>query len=115
MRRLVYKWIINSLALLVTAYLLQNRVHLATPATALVAAAILGIVNVLLKPILLLLTLPINIMTLGLFTLVVNGLMIQLVSALVAGFEIRGGILSAIVVAVILTIVSWVINGLFGD
>jgi putative membrane protein len=115
MRRILYRWFVNTAALLITAYLLKSRVYLDGTSTAIVAAAILGIVNVVLKPVLLLLTLPINILTLGLFTFVVNGLMLLLVSNVVSGFQLQGGISSAIVVALVMTVVSWIINELLGD
>lgn len=81
-------WLIYALAILLTAYLLPG-VTLAGFGTALIAALVLGLVNAVLKPILILLTLPINILTLGLFTLVINTLMVLLASAVVKGFDVK--------------------------
>ena len=115
MRGFVIRWVINSLGLIFTALLMKQRVVLAYPGTALIAALILGVVNAILRPILLILTLPLNILTLGLFTFVVNGLMLGLVDSLVPGFDIRGGFSSTILVALVLTLISWFIGGLVGD
>lgn len=86
---LIFRWIVNALALLGVAYLVPG-VRVETLWTALVAALVLGLVNALIRPVLLILTLPVNIVTLGLFTFVVNGLLIWLVSTMVKGFEISG-------------------------
>jgi len=115
MKGFVLRWVINSLGLIFTALLMKQRVVLADPGTALIAAAILGVVNAILRPILLILTLPLNILTLGLFTFVVNGLMLGLVDNLVPGFDIRGGFGSTVLVALVLTLISWFIGGLVGD
>jgi len=77
----------------------------------LVAAAILGIVNAIIRPLLVLLTLPLNILTLGLFTFVINALMLLLTSAVVPGFVIRG-FGSAILGAIVLSIISFVLTHL---
>jgi putative membrane protein len=114
-RGFLFKWIVNSLGLILTAVLFKDRVYLADPGTALVAAAILGIVNSILRPILLILTFPVNLLTLGLFTLVVNGLMLRLVDNLVPGFDIRGGLWSTILVAIVLSLISSLIGGLIRD
>ena len=70
--KLLLVWLLNALALLAVAYFVPN-IHVAGFSTALVAALVIGLVNVLIKPILVLLTLPITILTLGLFILVING------------------------------------------
>jgi len=82
--------------------------------SALVAAAFLGIFNALLRPVLLLLTLPINILTLGLFTLVINGLMLQLVASVIKGVEIDG-FGWAVLGSLVLGLINWVVNALIGD
>ena len=79
--------IVNGLAVLISAYILPG-VKIDSYFTALVVAIVLGIVNTLLKPILLLVTLPINILSLGLFTFVINAFLILLVSNLVPGFYV---------------------------
>lgn len=72
-------------------------------------AVLLSIVNTLIKPILFLLTLPLTILTLGLFTFVLNAIMILLVDALVAGFEVRG-LLTALLFSLVLSLVNWVLS-----
>jgi putative membrane protein len=87
--KILADWIVYSLAILVAAYLLPG-VHVAGFLTALVVAVVLGIVNAVIKPILVILTLPINILTLGLFTLVINAALVLLTSKLVTGFKVDG-------------------------
>jgi putative membrane protein len=82
-------WLIRAVAIIITAYLLPG-VRLSGFAAALVTAAVLGLVNLLIRPLLLLLTLPLNILTLGLFTFVINALLILLTSAIVPGFTVTG-------------------------
>jgi putative membrane protein len=95
--------IINTLAVLVTGYILPG-IHLRSFWTALAVAIVLGIVNAILRPIIFILTLPINILTLGLFSFVIIGLLVYLVSAIVPGFKVDNfgwAILFALIVALI--------------
>ena len=80
-------WLVSALVILVAAYLLPG-IHVASFLTALVLALVLGILNAILKPILLILTLPINVLTLGLFTIVINALLIMLAATIVPGFTV---------------------------
>ena len=82
-------WLIRAVAIVVTAYLLPG-VRLSGFFAALITAVVLGLVNTFIKPLLLLLTLPLNILTLGLFTLVINALLVLLTSAIVPGFVVAG-------------------------
>lgn len=82
-------WVILALALLFVAWIMPG-IKLTGFAAALFATLILGVVNVFIKPGLLFLTIPINILTLGLFTLIINALLFWFVSSLVAGFEVSG-------------------------
>ena len=84
------------------------------PAALIVAALLLGIFNTFIRPILIVFTLPINILTLGLFTFVINGIIIYVVSLIVPGFHIDG-IFSAILSALLVSITSWLINLLIKD
>lgn len=84
---LILRWVINSLALILITFIVPGF-DIKNFYTALIAALFLGIVNAIIRPILLILTLPINILTLGLFTLIINALMFWLVSSFVKGFEI---------------------------
>jgi putative membrane protein len=101
---IIISWLVYSLAIVVTAYILPG-VHVDSFGTALITALVLGIINALLKPILLLLTLPINILTLGLFTLVINALLILLVASIVTGFKVDG-FWWALLFSIILSFVS---------
>ena len=105
---LLFRWIINSLALILVAFLVPGFA-VAGFYSALIAALILGLVNALIRPILFVLTLPVNIMTLGLFTFVVNALMIWLVSTIVKGFDISGFV-PALLAALLLWLVSLITN-----
>lgn len=102
------KWLVNALAIGITAYLLPG-VRVSGVFAALVAALVLGLVNIFIRPLLLLLTLPLNILTLGLFTLVINALLIMLVAALVPGFSVRG-FWWAVLFGLVLAVVNYVLN-----
>lgn len=101
---LIIHWLVATLAIMVSAFLLPGvKVDGFLPA--LVTAVVLGFLNIFVKPILIFLTLPINILTLGLFTLVINALIIMAVSALVPGFHVNG-FLWAMLFAVVLSVVN---------
>lgn len=111
-RSWVIRWLINTVALLVTAALLGG-VEVSGILAALVAAAGMGVVNAFIRPIFLILTLPLNLLTLGLFTFVLNGLMLLLVAALVPGFVLHGlgaAILGALLLSLISSLISWVVG-----
>jgi putative membrane protein len=110
---LLLTWVFSSLSLLGGAYLLPG-VSVESFGVAMLVALLLGLVSVTLKPILKILTLPINILTLGLFGLVVNGLLILLVDSLVAGFSVEG-LLSAILLSLITSLLMAVFGGLVKD
>ena len=105
-------WLLTSVAFLITSYVVPGF-NVSGIGTALWASAIVGLLNLLLRPILLFLTLPVNILTLGLFTFVVNAIVLKLAAGLISGFEITGW-LSAIFGAVILAIVHAILFGFFG-
>ncbi len=86
---LILVWILNALALLVVAYLLPG-ITVASFGSALIAALVLGLVNMLVKPVLILLTLPITIVTLGLFLIVINALLFWFVGSVLRGFQVNG-------------------------
>jgi putative membrane protein len=102
--KLLLKLFINTLAVLITAYLLKG-IELDSVFTALVVAVVLGILNTIIKPVLMILTLPINIITLGLFTLVINGLMVLLASYLIPNFVVAT-LIDALLFSVLLSIIS---------
>lgn len=104
----ILKWLLNGLAIVITAYLLPG-VRLSGFGAALIAALVLGLINTFLKPVLILLTLPINILTLGLLTFVINALLIMLTSAIVSGFSVDG-FWWALLFSLVLSIVSYLLN-----
>jgi putative membrane protein len=89
MLSLLLRWIVNAGALLLVAYLYPG-VHVQDFVTALVAALVLGLVNALIRPILVILTLPVTLLTLGLFLFVINAALFWLVAELVSGFAVSG-------------------------
>ena len=105
MRNALLVWLINALALLALPYLVPS-VHVDTFFTALVAALVLGLVNALVRPILVLLTLPVTLVTLGLFIFVINALLFWFVASFVQGFTV-GGFWSAFFGAIVYALVSW--------
>jgi putative membrane protein len=109
---MMLSWIATALALMIGDRLMSG-VFVGGIVSALVAAAVLGLVNMTIKPILLILTLPINLLTLGLFTFVINAMMLGLVSWLLPGFQVAS-LLSGIGLAIIIAIVHAVAVSLFG-
>ena len=104
----ILRWVVNAVLLLLIPYIVQG-IEMKNFGTALVEALVLAFVNALIKPILILLTLPINLLTLGLFILVINALMFWLVSAIVKGFYISG-FWPAFFAALVFSIFSLVLN-----
>jgi len=102
--------VINGLAVYITAHVLSG-VSVDSFVTAIIVSVVLGIVNAILKPILLILTLPATILTLGLFTFVINALMVYLVATFVPGFHVNGFI-PALLFSLVLSLVSWFLKGL---
>lgn len=102
------RWSINLFALVIAGSLI-NGIRIESIGMSIIAAGILGVVNAVLRPVALILTLPINLLTLGLFTLVVNAMMLQLVAAVVPGFHIDG-FGAAFWGALVISLVSWLLN-----
>jgi len=105
----IFRLIINMVAILIISYLFPKMIWVEGFLAALVAAFLLGIVNTIIKPILVLLTLPLTVLTLGLFLLVINGLMLWLVSALVRGFHVSG-FWGAVFGSILISLVSWLLS-----
>lgn len=101
---------INTLALLIVAYIIPGFI-IADLWTAVVAAVIMGVANTFVKPILVLITLPITVLTLGIFLFVINVVLLLLVARVVPGFEITG-LGTAIVASIALALVSWFLHRL---
>ena len=110
---LLLRWALNAFALWVVSLIVPG-IHADGIFAAFVAAFVLGILNALVRPILLLLTLPINLLTLGLFTFVINALMLELTSAMVRGFTVDG-FGSALLGAFLLAVVSFLLNVFVSD
>jgi putative membrane protein len=100
---------VASAAALFLVALLPTGVHFRSVGSVLLAALVLGLANLLVRPLLLLLTLPLNILTFGLFTLVVNALIFLLVAAVVPGMRVAG-FLSALVGALLTGVLAWLIG-----
>jgi putative membrane protein len=110
---LLIRWLIAAAAVIVASYIVPG-VSLASFWTALLVALVLGIINAVLKPLLIILTLPINRVTLGLFTLVINALLVLLASSIVSGFSIMG-FWNALLFSLILSVVTFFLNKLAPD
>ncbi|MBI4058229.1 phage holin family protein [Candidatus Gottesmanbacteria bacterium] len=107
---LLWRWFLNALLLFVVAKILPGF-ELKDFSSALLAVVVIGLVNTLVKPILVVLTIPINLVTLGLFTFVVNALMLLLASSITPGFKIHG-LGSALVGSIFLSLVSSLLHEL---
>lgn len=108
--RLVVVWLINALALLALPYVFP-WVKVDSLVAALVAALALGLINTLLRPLLILLTLPATVLTLGLFIFVINGLLFWWVGSFVDGFHVSG-FWSAVFGAIVYSLISWLLSAL---
>lgn len=107
---ILIRWVLSALAIGVTAYLVPGAT-LTGVWPALVLAVVLGAINVLIRPVILLLTLPVNIITLGLFTFVINGVLVLFADTVVSGFRVDS-FLTAIWFAIVLCVVQWTIHTL---
>jgi putative membrane protein len=108
--RILLVWLVNTLALIAVAYLMPS-ISVSSFTTALIAALVLGLVNAVVRPVLILLTLPATILTLGLFIFVINGLLFWLVGSFIQGFVVSNfwaGLLGSI----LFSIVSWLLSAL---
>ena len=110
MLNLLALWIVNALALLALPYVVPS-VQIAGFGTALLVAVVLGLINTLLRPLLVLLTLPVTLLTLGLFIFVINALLFQLADALIDGFHV-GGFWSALFGSIAYSLISWLLSAL---
>jgi len=111
MTQLVLRWVLNSVALFLVMKLIPG-IQIDQFRDLLVATLVLGLLNAFIRPIFVLLTLPITILTLGLFTLVINGLMFYLAASLVTGFHITG-FGTALVAALLYSLFSFILNVVF--
>ncbi len=112
MKHFLVRWILMAAAIMVAANLIDG-IYVDGWGAVLIAALVLGIINAVIRPILILLTLPLNLLTLGLLTFVINGLMLKLVAAVVSGFEVVGiwpAVIGAVVLSVVSTVLNWLVD-----
>lgn len=111
MMSLLIRWIVNALCLLAVTWLTAGRIGADSTLSLFIAALVLGFLNAVVKPILFWLTLPITIITLGIFLIVLNGLMLELTSMLVPGFHVVS-FLWAMIGGIVLGILALLTNGI---
>jgi putative membrane protein len=111
--KLLAGWLLNALALLGVAYLVPD-IHVSSLFVALFAAVVIGLANMLIKPILLILTLPVTIITLGLFIFVINGFLFWGVGHFLQGFEVKT-LMAGIIGAFAYSVISWILSAIVID
>ncbi len=105
---IVIRWLVITLAIMLSSALIPG-IRVDSLSTAVIAAGLLGLINVFIKPVLLILTLPLNIITLGLFSFVINAFLLKVVAYFVNGLEVDG-FLAALLGAVVISLVNWLAN-----
>ena len=113
MKGLFIRWLILTAAIYLAARFIDG-IEVSGFVPAFLAAAALGVLNALLRPVLIILTLPLNILTLGLFTFVINALLLKMASGVISGFEVHG-FWPALFGALIISLVSWLLSSFISD
>jgi putative membrane protein len=113
MQGLAIRWLTLTGAIIVTSYLIDG-IQIEGFLSALFAAAVLGVLNAFLRPFALILTLPLNILSLGLFTFVINAVMLKMASGIIPGFDVHG-FWSSVFGALLISIVSWFLNSFISE
>ncbi|MFZ0945864.1 MAG: phage holin family protein [Syntrophobacteraceae bacterium] len=113
MNGVLIRWLVLTISIILTSYLVDG-IYVESFFSALFAALVLGILNALFRPVLIVITLPINILTLGLFTFVINALLLKMVSGVVPGFHVYG-FWSAVFGSLIISLVSWLLSSFVSD
>src|SRR6218665_243837 len=113
MFKVLIVWVLNALALMAVAYLVPG-IHVANFTAALIAALVIGLVNILIKPLLVLLSLLIILLSLGLFILVINGVLFWLVGNFLQGFSVSS-ILIGVIGALVYSVISGVLSSIVPD
>ena len=108
--RLLLTWLINAAALMALPFLMHS-VTVDSLGAALVAALVLGLVNTVIRPVLVVLTLPVTLVSLGLFILIINALLFWLVAHVVPGFHVAG-FWSAFLAAILYSVISWALSSI---
>ena len=113
MLSLLLRWVLNAAALILVGYIYPG-VQVVSIGSALVAALVLGLVNAVVRPVLVVLTLPVTILTLGLFIFVINALLFWLTAEIVGGFQVSGfwgALIGSVLYSVITLLTSWIVFG----
>ncbi len=105
---IVTRWLVITVAILLSSKFISG-IRVDSLLTALIAAGILGLINVFIRPVLIILTLPLSIITLGVFSFFINAFLLEFVAYIIPGFEVDG-FLAAFLGALIISIVSWLAN-----
>jgi putative membrane protein len=113
MKGILIRWLILTASITFASYVIGG-IHVKDFFSALSAAAILGILNVFFRPILIFLTLPINILTMGLFTFIINAMLLKMVSGVITGFEVHG-FWSAVFGSLLISVVSWILSSFINE
>ncbi|PTX59651.1 putative membrane protein [Melghirimyces profundicolus] len=108
---IIVRLLLNALAVLIASQVIP-QIDVEGFGTALMVALILGLINTFVRPVLVFLTLPISLLTLGLFIFVLNALLFWLTGALVSGFEVEG-FLGALLGSILVSVISWLLNGIW--
>nr|WP_025223573.1 MULTISPECIES: phage holin family protein [unclassified Methylotenera] len=111
--KLLIGWVLSGLALMGVTYIVPG-IQVASFTTALIAAAVIGLVNMLIKPILVVLTLPVTILTLGLFIFVINGILFWAVGHFLDGFVVKT-LMAGIIGALVYSVISWILSAIVID
>jgi len=113
MKGIVIRWLILTAAIMFASYVIDG-IQVKGFFTALFAAAILGILNAFFRPILIILTLPINILSLGLFTFIINAMLLKMASGVISGFQVYG-FWSAVFGSLLISLVSWALSSFINE
>lgn len=113
MNGILVRWLVLTIGIMITSYLIKG-IQVSGFLAAFFAAAFLGILNAFFRPILLILTLPLTILTLGLFTFIINAILLMMVSGVIPGFEVHG-FWSAVFGSLLISIISWLINSFINE
>ena len=110
---LLVRWLVLTAAIVIASYLISG-IEVSGFFSAFFAAAILSILNIFFRPILFILTLPINLLTFGLFTFVINAVLLKMASGVISGFQVHG-FWSALVGALVISVVNWLLNSFINE
>ena len=113
MHGIVIRWLTLTGAIIITSYLIDGIV-IQGFFSAFFAAAALGVFNAFFRPIAIILTLPINILSLGLFTFIINAVMLKMASGIISGFDVNG-FWAAVIGSLIISIISWALNSFINE